>query len=210
MVDAADSGDAGAPGDSMAVAARLLERGSPLRAASVVNDPVAARAAHAAGVGAVMTFRVGAALDPAAPAVHAEGYVRSLHDGAFTQEGPAGRGMVNRRGPTAVITFGTVDVVVCTWLSGNADRQLYRAHGIEPTLYDLVVVKANTSFRASYTAFAGAILEADTPGAAAADLHRLPFRHRVQDVYPWAEHEQDLAVVVLARARPVAMSAQPA
>ena len=83
--------------------------------------------------------------------------------------------MTQHIGRAAVLRFGGLDVVVCEWMAGNGDPQLYRAHGIEPTLYDLVVVKASTSFRAGYSAFAGTIVETDTPGAASSDLINLPF-----------------------------------
>lgn len=196
LVDSADSCNAGAPGDSMAVAARLLERGSALRAATVVNDAAAARLAHEVGVGGRAKFRIGGTRDPLAPHVVSEGYVRSLHDGVFVQEGPAGRGTVNRIGPTAVISFGPLDVVVCQWMAGNGDPQLYRAFGVEPTLYDLVVVKAHTSFRAAYEAFAGEIYETDTPGAAAPSLERLDFRRLPRTLYPWTDApEMDVRIV---------------
>jgi len=54
-------------------------------------------------------------------------------------------------------------------------------------MYDLVVVKANTSFRVGYANIAGEIYEADTPGAAAADLLRLPFRKHSRRLYPWKD-----------------------
>jgi microcystin degradation protein MlrC len=67
------------------------------------------------------------------------------------------------------------------------DPQLYRGFGIEPLMYDLVVVKANTSFRVGYGKFAGEIYEADTPGAAAPDLLRLPFRKLTRRPFPWMD-----------------------
>ncbi len=187
LVDSADSCNAGACGDSMAVAARLLERPSPLTAATVVNDAAAADQAHRLGVGAQAMFSLGATRDPSAVSIRAEGYVRSLHDGVFVQEGPAGRGMVNRIGPTAVIRFGQLDVVVCHWMAGNGDPQLYRAFGIEPTLYRLVVVKACTSFRAAYGQMTDLIYETDTPGAATTNLMRLPFAKLPRSFFPWSD-----------------------
>ncbi|MBP2366952.1 M81 family metallopeptidase [Pseudonocardia parietis] len=187
LVDSADSCNAGAPGDSMAVAARILERGSTIRAAVVVNDAPAARRAHELGVGSTARFRIGGTRDPQAVAVEVDAYVKSLHDGVFTQEGPAGRGLVNRIGRTAVLSVGGLEILVCEWMTGNGDPQLFRAFGIEPTLFDLVGVKANTSFRAGYTAFAGEICETDTPGTAAPAIERLPFRRLPTSLFPWTD-----------------------
>lgn len=185
LVDSADSCNAGASGDNMAVAERILAIGDNIRAASVVNDAPAARKAHELGVGATAEFTLGATRNPESTSITGQARVKSLHDGVFRQEGPAGRGMTQRIGHTAVLTFGNLDVVVCEWMAGNGDPQLYRAHGIEPTLYDLVVVKASTSFRAGYSTFAGTIVEADTPGAASSDLMSLPFTRLPKTIYPW-------------------------
>lgn len=187
LVDSADSCNAGSSGDSMAVAAKILALGPEIKAATVVNDQAAADLAHTLGVGEKALFKLGGGRDPRAESIEVEGYVRSLHDGVFVQEGPAGRGMVNSIGPTAVIRVGNLDVVVCHWMAGNGDPQLYRAFGIEPTLYDLVVVKACTSFRAGYSKFSTRIYDTDTPGAAAVDLRRLEFQKIPKTHFPWTD-----------------------
>ncbi len=185
LVDSADSCNAGSAGDSMAVAGRILELAPEIRAATVVNAPEAADRAHALGVGKTGVFRLGGSRDPRAASIEATGYVKSLHDGRFRQEGPAGRGALIEIGPTAVIRLGNLDVVACHWLAGNGDLQLYRAFGIEPTLYDLVVVKACTSFRAGYEKISTRIYDTDTPGAAPVDLTRLEYRKVPRSFYPW-------------------------
>ena len=186
LVDCADSCNAGATGDNMAVAAKLLEKDSTLKTAIVVNDASAADLAHKTGVGKTGIFSIGATRYPDSVSVEVEGYVKSLHDGIFIQEGPAGRGLVNDIGPTAVIRIKNIDVVVCHWMAGNGDPQLYRAFGIEPTLYQLVVVKACTSFRAAYSKFTDLIFDTDTPGVAASNLTKLNFRKLPKTFYPWS------------------------
>ncbi|ALR78042.1 M81 family metallopeptidase [[Enterobacter] lignolyticus] len=189
LVDSADSCNAGAAGDNMAVAAQILASGCTFRAAAVVNDEKAAQKAHRLGVGATAEFTLGASRDKRSQAVTVQAYVKSLHDGVFRQEGPAGRGMTQRIGTTAVLRVGNLDIVVCEWMAGNGDPQLYRAHGIEPTLYDLVVVKASTSFRVAYEKLAGVICEANTPGSASSDLKSLPFERLPRNIYPWVDED---------------------
>ncbi len=113
--------------------------------------------------------------------------MRSLHEGEFRQEVVGHTGQVSRLGRSAVLRFGNLDVLVCGAIVAPGDPQLYRAFGIEPLMYDLVVVKANTSFRVGYAKIAGEIYEADTPGAAAPDLLRLPFRKFPRSLYPWMD-----------------------
>jgi len=189
LVDSADSCNAGAAGDNMSAAAQILISGTGLRAATVVNDEHAARQAHQLGVGKTAEFTLGASRDKRSQTITVQAYVKSLHDGVFRQEGPAGRGMVQRIGATAVLSVGKLDIVVCEWMAGNGDPQLYRAHGIEPTLYDLVVVKASTSFRMAYEKLAGVIYEADTPGSASSNLKILPFEKLPKTLYPWTDNE---------------------
>jgi len=187
LVDAADSTNGGAAGDSPAAALKLLELAPELKAGMFVVDPAAADKAFAVGVGNEAEFSVGACLTPGIPGpLKAVGRVLSLHDGHFTCEGPAKRGKDNFIGRSAVIRFGNLDILVCRSGASSGDPQLLRHFGIEPTLYDLIVVKANTSFLEPYGKFTDLICYADTPGAGASNLKLLPFKNLPEDMYPFA------------------------
>ena len=199
LVDSADSGNAGATGDSMAVAAKILELDSSVKTAIVVNDPAAAAHAHNLGVGKRALFKIGAAYDPASVCIHAEGFVKSLHNGFFILEGPAGRGIENSVGPAAVLRIGNIDIVVCHWMTATGDPGLYRGFGVEPDFYQLVVVKACTSFRVPYAKISDCIYYADTPGTATSDLKKLKFHKLSRDIYPWVDREINNFPIHLAR-----------
>ena len=201
LVDSADSSNAGATGDSVAVLHRLLRRQSDLKTAFVVIDAPAADLAHRIGVGKTATFSIGGTKLPAMnKPIRVEAYVKSLHDGVFTQEGPAGRGTVQRIGPAAVLKTGNIDILVCHHITGNGDPQLYRAFGIEPTFYQLVVVKACGSYRAAYSLLSDEMYDADTPGAASVQLTSLPFRRLPKAFFPFSELD-DYAVDNVIHAR---------
>ena len=188
MSEFADSPNGGCVGDSPVVALRLAERGSDLHAALFVRDPEAVEQAFALGVGGKGTFSVGAAFTPDMPGPFvAEGTVCSLHDGLFTLEGPANRGVRGYAGRSAVVRFGTIDILLCTFGSQSGDPQLFRHFGIEPSFYDLVVVKANTSFRLPYSRISPLIYCADTPGAGAANLKRFRWKKLPAGMYPFVE-----------------------
>ena len=184
----ADSPNGGCVGDSPVVALRLLERGSKLRAALPVVDPDAVKMAFALGVGGRGTFSVGASFTPDMPGpLVAEGEVLSLHNGYFVLEGPANKGTTGYIGQCAVVRFGTVDILLHLRGCSSGDPQLLRHFGIEPSLYDLVVVKANTSFRLSYSKISPLLYCADTPGAGAANLKSFRWHHLPAGIYPFAE-----------------------
>lgn len=186
LVDAADSTNGGAAGDSPAVALKLLELAPELKAGMFVVDPAAADKAFAVGVGNEDEFTVGSCLTPGIPGpLKALGRVISLHDGHFTCEGPAKRGKQNYIGKSAVIRFGNLDILVCRAGASSGDPQLLRHFGIEPTLCDLVVVKANTSFLEPYSRFTDLIYYADTPGAGASNLKLLSWEKIPQNMYPF-------------------------
>lgn len=188
LSEPADSPNGGCVGDSPIVAMRLLERGSKLRAGMFVVDPEAVQQAFALGVGGTGVFSVGAGFTPGMPGpLVAEGRVLSLHDGSFVMEGPATRGDRAEVGLSAVVRFGTVDILLCNRCTHSGDPQLYRHFGIEPTLYDLIVVKANTSFRLPYGMFTDLIYIADTVGAGASNLRQLQWQNLPDGLYPFGE-----------------------
>src|SRR5665647_315987 len=63
FTDAADATSSGATGDSNVIIKALQEAGTNKRVLAQIVDPDAARAAHAAGVGAMIDVRLGGALD---------------------------------------------------------------------------------------------------------------------------------------------------
>lgn len=188
MSESADSPNGGCVGDSPIVALRLMERGSQLRATEFIRDPEAVQEAFRLGIGGKGTFRMGAAFTPGMPGpLVAEGTVISLHDGYFTLEGPANRGVQGYIGPSAVVRIGNMDILLCTFGSQSGDPQHFRHFGIEPSFYDLVVVKANTSFRLPYGRISQLIYAADTPGAGASNLKLLQWHHLPEGLYPFTQ-----------------------
>ena len=186
LVDAADSPNGGAVGDSIAPVMPLVARNSKVRAGMFLKDPEVVEQAFAVGVGNTATFTIGNKITPGLPApMVAEGRVRSLHDGWVRHEGPAEKGVPFNVGLSAVISFGNVDIMVCKDPAATGDPQLLRHFGIEPKLYDLIVVKANTSFKVPYSAFAGEICYADSPGAGASNLKNFTWTKLPKGFYPF-------------------------
>lgn len=188
LVDSSDSPNAGATGDSAALIEAIQKRNSDVKAALYLNDIPAAERAFELGVGAEGTFTIGAYLDnKASSPVTIEARVLSLHDGYYTQEGPAQRGKVNFIGKTAVIRYRNTDIVLCGNILAPGDPQMYRHFGVEPTFCQLVSVKACTSWRAAYEPMAGKVFETDMPGNAPLNLFRATYTHIPKHFYPFAE-----------------------
>jgi len=186
MSDAADSPNGGAVGDSPYLALKVRECGSNINVGMFVVDPKAVQHAFEVGVGNKATFSIGAAFTPGMPGPFVEeGKVCSLHDGFFPLGARLYRNNTGNMGRCALINFGNIDILVTEKCSASGSPQLFRHFGIQPEAYDLIDVKANTSFIAPYSKFAGVICYGDTPGAGAANLKRFEWKHIPKGLYPF-------------------------
>lgn len=203
LVDSADSPNAGSAGDSSFVLRKLIERKCTLKTAICINDIPAVDKAFAIGVGGEGEFTLGATMDSIFQSpftVHA--YVKSLHDGNYILEGPAGRGKKQHAGKTAVLQAGNIDIVVFTRMAFSSDPQIYRAFGIEPSLYRLVMVKSATQYKTPYSKFSTLFYPADTPGASSANLTALPFDKLPRPFWPFDDYETFCEDVITSRVWP--------
>ncbi len=140
-------------------------------------DPDLVARARAAGVGADLDCRLGGRLtaDFGAP-VEAAARVARLTGGRFVNRGPMERGLPVDLGATAVLDVQGIEVVVTSACVSPNDPAYFALHGIDPARPGLLCVKAKNHFRAAFAETLAAILDVDTPGPAALDLARLPFR----------------------------------
>lgn len=191
LVDSADSPNAGSAADSTEVLRRICERKSSLKTAICISDAPAVEKAFQAGVGGSDEFTLGATCDKIYQRSYTvRAYVKSLHDGDYLMEGPAERGNTKCAGRTAVLKVGNIDIVVCTRMPNSSDPQLYRGFGIEPSLYDLVVVKSATQYKTPYLKFSSLFYPTDTPGASSANLTSLKFDKLPRPFWPFDDEEE--------------------
>jgi microcystin degradation protein MlrC len=182
FTDAADATSSGATGDSNVIVKALREARYEGRVLAQIVDAQAARAAHAAGVGATIKVEMGGALDRKRFAPMAvEATVESLSRGR-------GRLETSRTsydaGPTAVLSFGNFTVVVISRTVGLIDRSLYWANGLNPQDFDLIVVKCPHTEYQMYDAWVEKNFNIDAPGATSADLKSLGHSICHRPVYP--------------------------
>lgn len=182
LADSADSPNGGCVGDSPVVAMRLQALTAKVKTCMLVIDPEAVTKAFSLGVGGKAEFSIGAGFTKGMPGPFvAEGEVRSLHDGYFNID----KNTVKYLGDCAVVRFQNLDILLSHYGSSSGSPMIYRHFGMEPLHYDLVVVKANTSFRTHYSTISDLIYVADTPGAGASNLKQLPWEQLPPRTYPF-------------------------
>jgi microcystin degradation protein MlrC len=185
FTDAADATSSGATGDSNAIIAALREAGYGGRVLAQIVDPVAAAAAHEAGVGATIRVTLGGHHDPARyTPMPVEARVKLLSDGQARLETMK---IPLDAGPTAVLTFDNFTVVVFSKSVSLFDRAMYYASGCNPPDFDLIVVKSPHTERHMFEAWAEKNFNVDAPGATSADLKSLGHTICARPMYPLDE-----------------------
>jgi len=182
FTDAADATSSGATGDSNLILKGLRDAGYERRVLAQIVDPAAAATAHKAGVGATIDVTLGGAIDPArfAP-MQVKAQVKLLSDGRSRLETMK---IGLDAGPTAVLTWDNVTVVVFSKTLGLFDRAMYFANGLNPLDFDLIVVKSPHTEHHMYEAWADCNFNIDVPGATSANLPTLGHTICARPIYP--------------------------
>ena len=167
IADVQDNPGAGGTGDTTGLLSALIAAQAPDAVLSMLHDPAAAAAAHAAGKGAEIRLSLGGGHPDISPPLDVTVRVEALSDGRFRFTGPMFGGSDADLGPVAALRLvGTgVTVVVGSERAQNADQEMFRVAGIEPAEHAVVCVKSAVHFIADYKRIASRILFAEAPGA---------------------------------------------
>ena len=177
IADVQDNPGAGGTGDTTGILRALVAAKVPDAILSMLYDPGAAAAAHAAGQGSTLTLPLGGHYRQYSDPLEAEVVVEALSDGRFRCTGPMFGGSDADLGPVARLRLaGTgVTLVVGSQRAQNADQEFFRLVGLEPADHAIVCVKSAVHFIADYKRIAPTILFADSPGANPCNLAAIPF-----------------------------------
>ena len=182
--ETSDNPGAGTPGDGTHLLRAMLDAGLERACFGFIVDPVAARVAHDAGVGAHVELALGGHYDDLhGETLNVSGVVRALHDGDLVLQAMF-RGAPLRLGPMARITIDGVDVVVASRRSQTFDPEPFLALGIDVSRYDVVALKSSNHFRAGFRDVAGTIVTADTPGLSTHQIGVFPRRRAQAPLWP--------------------------
>jgi microcystin degradation protein MlrC len=171
FTDAADATSSGASGDSNTIIRALRDTSYRKRVLAPIVDAPAAAAAHEAGVGAEINVALGGSIDPKRfPPLTVRARVKLLSDGEArleTMKAPL------HAGPTAVLTFDNFTVVAMSRSVSLFDRAMYFANGLDPTDFDLIVVKSPHTEHHMFDAWCAKNFNINAPGATSANLKSL-------------------------------------
>jgi microcystin degradation protein MlrC len=173
LADRADNPGSGAPGDSTFILQRLIERGIRNAAIGPMWDPVTARIAFDAGVGARLALRIGGKIGPlSGKPLDLQCTVKALQrDLVMTGLGGAPTAM----GDCALVEAEGVEIVLCTLRNQAMDTDVFTQLGCELASKAVVVVKSAQHFHASFAKIASRVIYVGAPGAATPHTPTLPY-----------------------------------
>jgi microcystin degradation protein MlrC len=177
IADTQDNPGAGGDSDTTGMLRALVRNKATRSAIGAICDPVAARAAHTAGVGATISLALGGKSGILGDAPYEATFiVEKLSDGKFVAPGPYFGGRDMDMGLSAALRIDGVRVVVSSHKAQLADQAMYRYVGIEPTEQAILVNKSSVHFRADFEPIAEKLLICAAPGAMPADTTSLPWK----------------------------------
>jgi microcystin degradation protein MlrC len=190
LSDSADSTTSGAPGDSNWVLRELLRYDWPRPALVALVDPEVVESARRAGIGNDLDTLLGGKRDRRfSQPIRCATRVANLFDARFVMSGHLARNLPIDMGPSAVLCWGNVHVVVTSRSGPHFAPELFRAAGLDPFAASVLVAKSPCGFRAAYAGRAKQILLVRAPGCAPSDFWRYEYRNIPRPLWPWDEIE---------------------
>lgn len=186
LADVQDNAGAGAASDNTDILAALAAAGATSALIGMLDDPVAARNAHAVGVGGIFETALGAGTGPPSTPFHASFEVMALSDGDFSFSGDMYAGGMAHTGPTAwlrLVGSQQIDIVVSSIRCQALDQAVFRHLGIRLENYALLSLKSTVHYIADFESLASLRLPVASNSLAVCDLQQIPFqrlRHGVR------------------------------
>ncbi len=181
--DAADATASGASGDSNAILKALL--GREFSKTALLSIAPAVKTAFNAGPGTRITVPLEGTRDPDRfTPVDVAVKVERLFDGPFEYED----GSEGRPGRVAVLVAENIHILATENPVFVVGQNVFKAHGLHPEEFGVVVVKSPNGFRPWYEPIAANIVPVDAPGSTSANLKSLPFKNCVRPIFPLDEN----------------------
>jgi microcystin degradation protein MlrC len=189
LLDHYDNTASGGTMDTTEVLAEILRQGLDDVAVFGIFDPAAVQQMVAAGVGNTLTVSLGGKLPmPSIPRqskpLTVTGCVKLVSDGRFPATVAMSRGLTMNMGTTAVLTTGSVDIVVISRHIEPFDPGCFTSVGIDPTKRRYLMLKSRIHYRVGFKKLARAVVECAGVGVCTSDYSELTFKKVRRPIYP--------------------------
>ncbi len=190
LADCGNNAGAGGTCDTMTVLAAMLAAGMRDIVAGVYWDPDAVAVLQDARPQETVAVTIGGRhryADDAPGPLRLTGRVRRVTDGRFRTLGPVYPDMQIELGTCVVFDTGAATLLVAQRRVEGFDAGMFTHAGVDPAAARYVLVFSRVGYRAGFARYGDRQLLVHGPGAAAAALERLPFRHLPRPLHPLHE-----------------------
>ncbi|MFO7912981.1 MAG: M81 family metallopeptidase [Desulfotignum sp.] len=189
MADSGDIPSSGGYGADMTVLKEAIAMGFADMAVGPVFDPASARTMFAAGVGSEMTLALGGKtqvplLNYVSEPMQISGIVKAVSDEPITLTGPMLKGLTISLGRMAVLSTGSMEIMVTEKRGEAIDLGILTHMGINPAEKKYMLIKSRQHFRAAFGPIARHMLWVCGPGPTCSDVTGFPFAHIERPVFP--------------------------
>lgn len=180
--DFADNPGGGAPGDSTFFLRGLLEAGIQDAVIGALWDPFAVSLCADAGVGAVLSLRIGGKSgpmsgDPVDLEVEVMGVKAEHSCGVFGQRQPMGL--------SAWVRGAGLDIVLCSIRTQVFEPDAFTGLGVPLGDRRLIVVKSSNHYRAGFEPIADQLWHVGSPGTMSLDFANTPYTQITRPMFPF-------------------------
>ena len=189
LLDHYDNTASGGTMDTTDVLAEILRQGLDDVAVFGIFDPAAVQQMILAGVGNEITISLGGKTPmPSIPRqsrpLTVTGRVKVISDGNFPATVAMSRGLTMRMGTTAVLSCGSVDIVVISRHIEPFDPGCFTSVGIDPAKRKYLMLKSRIHYRVGFRPLARAVVECAGVGVCTSDYSELKFKNVRRPIYP--------------------------
>ncbi|HUN70426.1 MAG TPA: M81 family metallopeptidase [Burkholderiales bacterium] len=177
IADTQDNPGCGGTSDSTGLLKALVAAGAQGAVLGFMCDAEAAKAAHAAGVGAEIQLALGGHSGPQGVTPLAAAYrVERLGSGKLRTDGSVAGGRDVDIGLMALLALGGVRIAVTSKRLQAYDQAPFRHLGVEPATQKILALKSTCHYRGEFEPIAEEVIVVLAPGYYLADPTAYPFR----------------------------------
>jgi microcystin degradation protein MlrC len=192
MADSGDIPSSGGYGADMTVLKTVLEMGFEDIGVGPIFDPESARAMFDAGVGSEVTLSLGGKrevplLNYKSEPLPISGTVKAISDKPILCTGPMLKGISLSLGRMAVLSTGSMEIMVTEKKGEALDLEVLRHMGIDPEKKKYTLIKSRQHYRAAFGPIARHLMWVCGPGPTHPDFSGFPFQHIKRPMFPLDE-----------------------
>jgi microcystin degradation protein MlrC len=186
IADYADNPGGGGYGDSTNLLRALLDAGVSNACFGPLVDAETVQQLCRHDIGDRVQIQLGGKIDPAFGGGPLDLTIELMHksDGCYIGAGEMIGGLQRSFGPTVIICFQGIEILVTTLAQQMLDLQQFKAFGITPESKQVVALKSMHHFRADFEPIAGRVIVCDSGALCTPNYQRLDYRNVARPIFP--------------------------